>query len=121
MKATLTFAVAILTLAVSSALATNSNAPSATAVVNSDGSLARGLHANTSTHIRKGVYQVDFRKNVQNCSVTATIGLSGSAGSSEPGTVTVVGRSEDDKGVYVQTFNAKGKPADLGFHMIVQC
>ncbi len=55
------------------------------------------------------------------CGYTATIGLSGTAGSSAPGTVTVVGRSGTPKGVYIQTFDTKGHPMDLGFHLILAC
>jgi hypothetical protein len=47
--------------------------------------------------------------------------MSGEAGSSPPGTVTVVGRSGTPNGVYIQTFNQKGHAADLGFHLILAC
>lgn len=108
-----------MTFAFSQALA--ATAPSYTAVVNSDGSLARGFHAVSATQLGKGTYQVDFSHDVTACGYTASIGLSGSAGASDPGTVTVVGRSEDPNGLYIQTFNQKGKPANLGFHVIIAC
>jgi hypothetical protein len=120
MKTTILLAAAVLTFAMSEALASG-NGPNFTAVVNSDGSLARGQLASSSQRLGKGTYQVDFTQNITACEYTATIGLSGTAGSSDPGTVTLVGRSEDVTGLYVQTFNRKGKPEDLGFHVIVQC
>ncbi|HEX4860200.1 MAG TPA: hypothetical protein VFV07_03120 [Rhizomicrobium sp.] len=121
MKGTTIFvAAAALALTFSTALASG-NAPSDFAVVNSDGSLARGIGATGSSELQTGVYEVDFTKNITTCGYTATIGLSGTAGASDPGTVTVVGRSDNNKAVYVQTFNGKGKPAELGFHLIVQC
>jgi len=98
------------------------NAPTHFAVVNSDGSLARGRDATSASQLDDpGVYQVDFNKNITACGYFLTIGLSGTVGSSDPGTVTVVGRSDDNKGLYIQTFDHKGHPANLGFHVIVQC
>jgi hypothetical protein len=121
MKGTTIFvAAAALTLMFSQALA-GGNAPSDFAVVDSDGTFARGMGVTGAIHLETGVYEVDFVKNITACGYTATIGLSGTAGASDPGTVTVVGRSDNNKALYIQTFNAKGKPADLGFHAIVQC
>jgi hypothetical protein len=48
-----------------------------------------------------------------------TIGLSGSAGSSLPGEITVVGRAGNDRGVFVTTHSSGGAAADLGFHLAV--
>lgn len=121
MKGTTIFvAAAALALTFSQALA-GGNAPSDFAVVNSDGSLARGIGATGATQLGTGVYEVDFVKNITACGYTATIGLSGTAGASDPGTIAVVGRSDNAKALYIQVFNSKGKPADLGFHLIVQC
>ncbi|HTT99531.1 MAG TPA: hypothetical protein VMF58_15895 [Rhizomicrobium sp.] len=112
-------AAATVVLAFSQAFA--ATAPSYTAVVNSDGSLARGLHAASATRLGKGTYEVDFTHDVTTCGYTATIGLSGTGGVSDPGAVTIVGRSGTPDGLYIQTFSQKGKPADLGFHVIVAC
>jgi hypothetical protein len=97
------------------------NGPSYTAVVNSDGSLARGLNATVASRANTGVYLVDFNHDITACGYTATIGVSGNAGVSNPGIVTVVGHYADPKGLYIQTFDRKGNPADLGFHIIVAC
>jgi|SRR5580698_8634055 hypothetical protein len=117
---TIFVAAAALALTFSQALA-GGNAPSDFAVVDSDGTLARGVGTTGAVHLETGVYEVDFVKNVTACAYTMTIGLSGTAGASDPGTITVVGRSDNAKGLYIQTFNDKGKAADLGFHLIVQC
>ena len=91
------------------------------AVVNFDGTLARGRGATGVLHTDTGIYEVDFTKDVSACGYTASIGLTGTTGGSDPGTVTVVGRSGTPKGVYIQTFDRKGHAADLGFHLILAC
>ena len=35
--------------------------------------------------------------------------------------MTVVGRASNSKGVYIETFDATGAKADLGFHLLVSC
>ena len=98
------------------------NAPTHFAVVDPDGSLARGRDATSASQLKDpGVYEVDFNKSVTACGYFLTIGLSGTTNVSNPGTVTVVGRSKNNKGLYIQTFDRKGHPANLGFHVIVQC
>jgi hypothetical protein len=91
------------------------------AVVNFDGTLARGRGATGAFHDGPGVYDVDFTRDVSACAYTASIGEAGSLGASEPGTVTVVGRSGTPKGLYIQTFNKKGHAEDLAFHLILAC
>jgi hypothetical protein len=91
------------------------------AVVNANGTLARGHKAVSATRLGTGAYEVVFRKDVRSCAYLATIGLSGSAGSSLPGEITVVGRSGNDRGVFVTTHSSGGAPADLGFHLAVHC
>jgi hypothetical protein len=91
------------------------------AVVNANGTLARGHKAVSATRLGTGAYEVVFRKDVRSCAYLATIGLSGSAGSSLPGEITVVGRSGNDRGVFVTTHSSGGASADLGFHLAVHC
>ena len=91
------------------------------AVVNANGTLARGHKAVSATRLGTGTYEVVFRKDVRRCAYLATIGLSGSAGSSLPGEITVVGRSGNDRGVFVTTHSSGGASADLGFHLAVHC
>lgn len=95
--------------------------PRFSAVVDSAGVLARGLNAAGATHLATGQYEVDFTKKVTLCGYTATIGLPGAAGSSDFGTVNVAKRGGNKKAVFVQTFDVAGNPADLGFHLIVNC
>ena len=101
--------------------ATASQAPSATAVVDADGTLNRGLNALSATHLATGQYEVAFNSNVSECGYTAAVGLSGNAGSSAFGTVNVAKRGGNKKAIFVQTFDVGGNLADLGFHAIVQC
>ena len=117
---TLILAAALATLGTPAAIAGN-NAPTYTAVVDAGGTLARGRGATGTLHNDTGIYEVDFAKDVTACGYTATIGLPGTTDSSDPGTVAVAGRSGTPDGIYVQTFDRKGHPADLGFHAIVTC
>jgi hypothetical protein len=91
------------------------------AVVNANGTLARGRRTVSATRLGTGAYEVIFRKDVRKCAYVATIGLSGSAGSSLPGEITVVGRAGNDRGVFVTTHSSGGASADLGFHLAVLC
>jgi hypothetical protein len=91
------------------------------AVVNADGTLARGARAVSAARLATGAYEVTFRKDVRKCAYVATIGLSGSAGSSLPGEITVVGRAGNDRAVFVTTHSSGGASADLGFHLAVLC
>jgi hypothetical protein len=87
------------------------------AVVNSNGTLARGHHAVKSDRIATGQYEVIFDSNVRLGAYIATIGLSGASGSSPAGQIAVVARLNNVNGVYIETFNSSGTPADLGFHL----
>jgi hypothetical protein len=89
------------------------------AVVNANGTLARGRRTVSATRLGTGAYEVVFRKDVRKGAYLATIGLSGSAGSSLPGEITVVGRAGNDRGVFVTTHSSGGAAADLGFHLAV--
>jgi hypothetical protein len=87
------------------------------AVVNSNGTLARGHHAVKSDRIATGQYEVIFDSNVRMGAYIATIGLSGSTGNSPAGQITVVGRRNNANGVFVETSNSSGTLTDLGFHL----
>jgi hypothetical protein len=108
-------------LALSAGPAIAARGPSFTAVVNEDGSLARGLGAISSSVVGPGQYEVDFNQDINRCGFTATVGLSGSTGSSNFGTVNVAIRSGNKHALLVQTFDVGGNPFDLGFHVIVAC
>lgn len=91
------------------------------AVVDKDGNLAGGKNATGAIFLSTGTYEVDFASSVNKCAFTATTGLPDSNGSNIAGFVTLAGRGANDKGVYVQTYDAKGVSADRGFHLIVRC
>ena len=91
------------------------------AVVNSDGSLARGSNVTGASHLSTGIYEVDFSTSVKSCAFTATTGLSGSSGTMPPSFVTVAGRNGNANGVYIRTFDSTGADSDLGFHLNVRC
>jgi hypothetical protein len=91
------------------------------AVVNANGTLARGFRAVSSSKLTTGRYQVIFNRDVSRCAFVATIGLSGSVGAATPGEITVVGRAGNPNGVFVTTHNSGGAFADNGFHLAVHC
>lgn len=97
------------------------NGPSFFAVVDADGTLNRGLHALHAKHLTNGHYEVGFTRDVSACSYTASVGLSGDAGSSSPGIVSVAARSGKPKAIFVETFTPDGTRIDRGFHVIVAC
>ncbi|MBV9142642.1 MAG: hypothetical protein JO115_17305 [Pseudonocardiales bacterium] len=91
------------------------------AVVNPNGTLAKGFGAVSSKKLATGEYEVIFNRKVRNCAYVATIGLAGSVGASPSGEIAVVGRASNVNGVFVQTFTSAGVTADRGFHLAVHC
>jgi hypothetical protein len=90
------------------------------AVVNADGTLARGRGAAWSDSLGvDGQYEVVFNRDVSHCAYVATIDYS--AGGYE-GEVSLAPREGNAKAVFVQTyvFNP-GMDADLPFHLVVFC
>jgi hypothetical protein len=92
------------------------------AVVNADGTVDRSLPTVvTATHDGTGVYRVDFHNNVRTCAYIGSIGLSGAAGTSPPGTIEVVGAAASVTQVFITTHDLSGALADRGFHLSVLC
>jgi hypothetical protein len=92
------------------------------AVVNPDGTLARGSGVASSRHVSTGRYDVRFKRGVRKCGYAATIGGAGSSGTPAPGFVTVVGRNGAKTGIWVATTATDGTTAtDYGFHLTVTC
>jgi len=92
------------------------------AVVDANGTLSRGFGATAVNHSAgSGSYRVAFNTNVRNCDYIGTIGLSGAAGTSPPGQITVVGDALDVNGVFVTTANAAGTAQEMSFHLAVFC
>lgn len=86
------------------------------AVVNPDGTLARGRGNPTVTYGGIGAYTVKFGSTVSNCAYTATTALPGG-----PSYATVFLDPADGSVVHVFTFDGFGNPTDLPFHLIVAC
>ncbi|MFY1690636.1 hypothetical protein [Plantactinospora sp. WMMB782] len=89
------------------------------AVVSANGGLIRGSQAVSATSLGLGVYQVVFNVPVNTGAFVATIGLTGSVGTSPSGLISVVGRTNLAQGVFVQTWNASNQPANRSFHLAV--
>jgi hypothetical protein len=93
------------------------------AVVNHDGSLARGSVGVTSSKVASftGAYVVGFGTDVSGCAFVSTVGNTGNGGTPPAGDANTAGRSADVKAVFVQTYNAAGTTTDDSFHLIVVC
>lgn len=89
------------------------------AVVNANGTLARGFQAVSSTKLAVGQYQVLFSHDITGSAYVGTLGLTVAVGSSPSGEIAVVGRFGAPNGVFVQTFDSTGKAADRSFHLSV--
>jgi len=91
------------------------------AVVSSTGDTARSRGGESSTRLARGTYEVIFRDDIRQCAYTGTIGSTGFGGPPAPGQITVSGRANDVRGVFVQIYNANGVTADRPFHLLVSC
>ncbi|MFI6762670.1 hypothetical protein ACIBF5_26400 [Micromonospora sp. NPDC050417] len=89
------------------------------AVVNANGTLARGFGVISSTRLGTGQYQVAFSHDVRGSAYVATLGLSTTSGTSPSGEIAVVGRFGLINGVFVQTFASTGTASDRGFHIAI--
>jgi hypothetical protein len=98
------------------------------AVIERDASLVRGRNVLRTKKLGTGIYEIFFTGDVSNGAFVATIGRPGIA--TEPtGEITVALRCcpgfgdwtpfDDNKGVWVQTFDSTGQPSDRSFHLIV--
>ena len=98
------------------------------AVVNADGTLARGfsigggLRSGVAGEASPGSYEVIFGSNdLTSCSFYGVQGSSTFLGTVSPGFVTVVGRFSTNSGVFVQTFDTAGNVEARSFHLMVTC
>jgi hypothetical protein len=89
------------------------------AVVNADGTLARGFQTATAQNLGTGFYEVIFTVDVTGSAYIATVGNSGTSGIEPTGEATVVGRAGTPNGVFVTTTDSAGNFADRGFHLAV--
>jgi hypothetical protein len=92
------------------------------AVVNEDGSLARGNGAVSSSQTAPpGDYLVTFNRDITSCAYIATIGLTGSSGTATPGQIDVVRSSASAATVWVATSDGAGAESNRPFHLVVMC
>ena len=66
-----------------------------------------------------GSYEVDFARDVTQCTAVATVGPSGAG--SALGEVNVADRSGNPEAVFVDTNNSDGTTADKPFRLVVVC
>lgn len=90
------------------------------AVVQPNGSLARGANVVTTGRRATGIYGVSFASNVGDCTYQATIGLA-LPGGPPPGEVSVAPLNGNPTVVQVRTFDSAGAAMDLPFHLLVVC
>jgi hypothetical protein len=92
------------------------------AVVDRDGALKRGLHAVSAGALDTGVYEVVFSRDVRKGVYVATIGDPGFQGVPPiAGSIAVVGRANDPRGVLVYVTDTQGVSLNSGFHLLVIC
>ena len=91
------------------------------AVVNPDGTLARGFGAVSSTSLGLGNYTVRFNEDVSGCAFDVTRGSAGAAGVPATGEESVAGEAASANGVLVHLADGAGNPATAGFHVIAVC
>ena len=70
--------------------------------------------------VGSGQYEVDFGRNIAQCTAVATMGLSG-AGAPVAGEVYVADRSGNAEAVFVDTNTSAGAAADRAFRLVVVC
>ncbi|MGC4805283.1 hypothetical protein [Micromonospora sp. DT233] len=89
------------------------------AVVNSDGTLARGHDVASATRYGPGEYQVVFHRSLARGAYVATIGGATDCCIPPAGEITVAPRLITPNAVFVQTYGSNGAPADRPFHLAV--
>lgn len=91
------------------------------AVVNSNGTLARGVATSSTLRQGAGNYRVTFTRDISTCAFNGTLG--GAGGGFPPiGTIGITfsdTATPDD--IYVETRNSAGTLTDASFHVSVSC
>ena len=91
------------------------------AVINADGSFARGSGVFQSALLANGgTYEVAFNRNVRDCAFLATIG-SPEEDTVFPGMISAVRRSTNQNSVLVKTYSSTGADVNMPFHLGVFC
>ena len=90
------------------------------AVVNADGTLARGSGAVSSTSLGFGTYEVLFNRDVTGCAYVASAGTA-SSGSPPDAFVSTSPRANDVNGVFLDARTSTGDSVPNPFHLAVFC
>jgi len=91
------------------------------AVVNTDGTLARGVAVSSTLRQGTGTYRVAFNRDVQTCAFIGTLG-SVAGGFSGTGTIVVAfSDTAPTNDIYIETRDLAGTLADRSFHLQVSC
>jgi hypothetical protein len=91
------------------------------AVVDAQGTLRRGFHAVSAQRLSLGIYEVIFKRDVRRGAYLATLGGHSWGGLPPAGSIGVMGRASDPRGVVVRTSDGCGNQLDAGFHLLVIC
>ncbi|WP_431913889.1 hypothetical protein [Micromonospora carbonacea] len=95
------------------------NGSTSFAVVSSAGTLLRSRDAVSATKYGPGQYQVIFNRSLTSAAFVATIGTTDSCCIPPAGEISVAPRLATPNGVFVQTYDSTGAPADRPFHLAV--
>jgi hypothetical protein len=90
------------------------------AVVDSNGTLARGRGVSSAARTSQGRYQVIFTRDVRNCAYLATIGGIGAAAPPQ-GEIATSAVATNVNAVSVRTEGSGGAAGNRPFHLIVPC
>jgi hypothetical protein len=90
-------------------VATSTTTARVFAVINANGTKARGRAVASTKHIDTGVYEVLFRRTITTC------------GWEQDRRVRAEPVQPTNNGVFVQTWNGAGTPTDLPFTVVVVC
>ncbi|TDC49774.1 hypothetical protein E1258_26965 [Micromonospora sp. KC207] len=95
------------------------NGSTSFAVVSSTGVLLRSRDAVSATKYGPGQYQVIFNRSLTKAAFLATIGTTDDCCVPPAGEISVAPRLSTPNGVFVQTYDSAGVPADRPFHLAV--
>lgn len=91
------------------------------AVVNANGTLARGVATSSTVQQSTGTYRVTFTRDVSTCAFTGTLGNAG-GGFPPVGQIGIAfSDTASPNDIYVETRNSAGTLADAGFHVHASC
>ncbi|MCI4064685.1 hypothetical protein MRQ36_19755 [Micromonospora sp. R77] len=88
-------------------------------VVSSAGTLLRSRDAVSATKFGAGQYEVIFNRSLTRAAYVATVGTTQDCCIPPAGEISVAPRLSTPNGVFVQTYDSAGNPADLPFHLAV--